>query len=321
MKKHEIINKLSRKFNRTTMRVKKYSPEILLVTGIVGTVASAVMACKATTKVNDIIEATKNNVDIIHDSVERGNVPMKNEDGEYSTVPYNEEDGKKDLTIIYAQTGMSLVKLYAPSVILGVASISFILASHNIIHKRNAALSAAYAIVDKDFKTYRNRLIERFGEELDKELKYNIKAKQIEEVVGQDSDGNDIIKTETVNVADPNLNSSYARFFDETCTGWTRDADYNLMFLRQMQNWANDKLKSQGHLYLNEVYKMLGIPESKAGQIVGWIYDEENPTGDNFVDFGIYDLHNPQKRLFVNGREKSILLDFNVDGDIWSLMA
>lgn len=320
MKKHEIVNTLSRKLNRTGMRIKKYSPEILLVTGIVGTVASAVLACKATTKVSAIIESTKTNVDIIHESVERGNVPIKNEDGGHSVVTYTEEDGKKDLTIIYAQTGMSFVKLYGPAVALGVASISCILASHNIIHKRNAALSAAYAIVDRDFKNYRNRVIERFGEELDKELKYNIKAKQVEEVT-VDENGNEIVKADIVNVADPDLTSSYARFFDETCTGWTRDADYNLMFLRQMQNWANDKLKSQGHLYLNEVYKMLGIPESKAGQIVGWIYDEENPTGDNFVDFGIYDLHNPQKRLFVNGHEKSILLDFNVDGDIWSMMA
>ena len=113
--------------------------------------------------------------------------------------------------------------------------------------------------------------------------------------------------------------SEYARFYDCGNEGWTKDPEYNLMFLRQQQNYANEKLKVNGHLFLNEVYDMLGIPRSKAGQVVGWIYDEKNPNGDNFVDFGIYDNKDGNRR-FVNGYEATILLDFNVDGVIYDLI-
>ena len=174
-------------------------------------------------------------------------------------------------------------------------------------------------LISKGFKEYRGRVVERFGEELDKELKYNIKAKKVEETV-VDKNGKEKTVEKTVNVADPNLYSEYARFFDDGCNGWTKDSEYNLFFLKQQQAWANDILKERGHLFLNEVYDMLGIPRTKAGQVVGWIYDEKNPVGDNFVDFGIYDYNRPKCRDFVNGYERTILLDFNVDGNIWDLM-
>ena len=65
---------------------------------------------------------------------------------------------------------------------------------------------------------------------------------------------------------------------------------------------------------------MLGIPRTRAGQIVGWIYDKKNPIGDNYVDFGIYDTNKEANRNFVNGYERTILLDFNVEGNILELM-
>ena len=230
-----------------------------------------------------------------------------------------EEDSKKDLAIVYAQTGLKLVKLYAPSVILGALSITSILASNNILRKRNVALAAAYATVDKGFKEYRSRVVDRFGKELDRELKYNIKAKEIEETV-IDEKGKEKTVKKTINVADPNEYSDYARFFDDGCTGWDKDPEYNLMFLKRQQQHANDMLQARGYLFLNDVYEMLGIPKTKAGQIVGWVYDEECPIGDNFVDFGIYDYDKEKCRDFVNGYERTILLDFNVDGNILDMM-
>lgn len=310
MGKLAIINSLSRNFYKAGFQLKKHSPEILIVTGVVGTVVSAVMACKATTKVNDILDDTKTKVKQVHDVLEDESIPEEK---------YSEEDGKKDLAIIYAQTGWNFVKLYGPSVILGALSITSILASNNILRKRNIALAAAYATVDKGFKEYRNRVVERFGKELDRELKYNIKAQEIEEVV-VDEKGKEKTVKKTIEVADPNEYSDYARFFDEYCEGWSKDAEYNLIFLKQQQNYANDRLKAKGYLFLNEVYTMLGIEPTKAGQIVGWVYDEEHPIGDNFVDFGMYEVSNPKARDFVNGRERSILLDFNVDGNILDMM-
>ena len=310
MKVKEIINSVSYNAHRIGFKIKKASPEIMVVAGVVGVVTSTVMACKATTKVNDILEETRKQVDDVHNVLDSDVV---------SADEYTNDDAKKDLAIIYTQTGVKLIKLYAPSVIVGALSITGILASHKILKKRNVALTAAYATIDRSFKEYRGRVVERFGKELDRELRYNIKAQEIEEKT-VDKDGNETIEKKTISVVDPNMYSDYARIFDNGSMGWTKDPEYNLMFLKLQQNQANDRLRAQGYLFLNDVYDMLGIPRTKAGQIVGWIYDKENPVGDNFVDFGIYDIYNEKACDFVNGRERSIVLDFNVDGNILDMI-
>ena len=310
MKNGKFMNGVNRTLSKAGFQIKKHSPEILIVAGIAGVVTSAVMACKATTKINDILDQTKEEVSKVNDALANEKIP---ED------VYSKEDAKKDLAIIYIQTGVKLVKLYGPSLILGALSITSILASNNILRKRNVALAAAYATIDNSFKEYRSRVIERFGKDLDRELKYNIKAKEISETT-VDENGKETTVTKTVPVVESEEPSDYARFFCEGCAGWTKDPEMNLVFLKQQQNWANELLKTRGHLFLNEVYDMLGIERSKAGQVVGWVYDETNPDCDNYVDFGIYDIYNERKRAFVNGWERSILLDFNVDGNIYSLL-
>lgn len=311
MTKAQFVNGVTRTFHKFGFQLKKHSPEILIGVGLVGVVASAVMACKASTKLPAVLEDTKDKVEAIKEAPTNPQLEGK----------YTEEESKKDLAIVYTQTGLQLAKMYAPAVLLGAASIGCIIASHNISHKRNLALAAAYATVDQGFKDYRNRVIERFGKELDKELKFNIKKQEVEEQVVDKETGEVTTVKKNVEVADPNLYSMYARFYDDGCTGWEKDPEHNLFFLKQQQNFANDLLKTQGYLFLNDVYEMLGINKTKAGQIVGWIYDEKHPVGDNFVDFGIWNKYDPEARRFVNGKESVILLDFNVDGDIWSLMS
>lgn len=309
MNKTEIMANLTRTFNRTGLKLKKHSPEILLAAGVVGVVASGVMACKATLKVEEIIDDAKHKIDTIHEVSADPTMAEK----------YSEEDSKKDLAIVYTQTAVKLVKLYGPSVALASVSIGCMIGSNRILNKRNVALAAAYATVDKGFKEYRGRVIERFGKELDKELKYGIKAKEIEEV-SVDEKGKEVSTKSTIEVMDPNSYSPYSIIFDDGNTGWDPDPELTKYFLIQQQNWANDRLKAKGHLFLNEVYDMLGAKRTKAGAQVGWVYDEKNPVGDNYVDFGIFDIYNPKSRDFVNGYEKVIVLDFNVDGVILDLI-
>lgn len=301
--------KMIRMYNNSKNVVEKHSPEILAGVGVVGVVASTVMACKATMKLNDILEESKETRDKIKEV----------ESNPRYEAEYSHEDAKKDLTINYTQTAMKIAKLYAPAVILGSASLGCLLASNDILRKRNAALSAAYMTVDKSFKEYRQRVVDRFGEEVEKEIRYNIKAEEVTSTVVAE-DGSETTVTETVKTMDPNLYSDYAKFFDEASPYWQKDPEYNLMFLKSQQQYATDLLRARGRLFLNEVYDMLGIEKTKAGQIVGWVYNPENPIGDNFVDFGIFDMSKERVRAFVNGYEPNILLDFNVDGNIWDLM-
>ena len=307
--KTEFISTLSRSFHKIGFKFKKHSPEILAVTGVIGIVTSAVMACKATTKVNDIVNEAKETVDKIHESVGKG---LHTSDGE----EYTEEVAKKDLTIVYAQTGLKFVKLYGSSVALGIASIACLLGSNHILRKRNLALAAALTNVATSFKEYRGRLVDRFGKDVDRELRFGIKAKEVEETV-VDKDGNETTVTKTVEVVDPNTaHSLYSIVFCEGNTGWTRNAELNKVFLIQQQNWANDKLKMNGVLTLNEVYDMVGAPRTAYGQIAGWVWTEDGTIGDNFVDFGLFDVNNEKACDFINGREKSIILDFNCIGNI-----
>lgn len=311
----KIKANVAKAFSKTKLNIQKHSPEILMIGGAIGVVSSAVMACRATTKLSKVMDEHKHTIEQIHHVTNNPGLIVA--DGQ----SYSKEDAKKDIAITRAQTSWKLVKLYAPSVILGTLSLTCMISSSNILRKRNAALAAAYATVDKGFKNYRHNVVERFGEEVDKELKYNIKAKEFEEVK-TDKDGKEKKVKNTVNVTDIDGYSEYARFYDNGCDNWQKDAEHNLWYLRQQQNYANEKLKANGYLFLNDVYDMLGIPRTKAGQIVGWIYNDKNPNhkGDNYVDFGIYNISREVNRDFVNGYESTILLDFNVDGVIYDLI-
>lgn len=302
--KTEIMKSVNGVTSKAVMKLKKHSPEILVVAGIAGTVVSAVLACKATTKVAEILDETKGTLDTIHDGMETGAINGQ----EYTT-----EDGKKDTVVVYAQTGMKLAKLYGPAIILGTLSITSILASNNILRKRNVALGAAYAAIDKSFKEYRGRVIERFGEQVDTELKYGIKAKKFEEIEVDPETGKEKKVKKTVMVADPNLQSDYAVYFDSKSLNYETNPDYNRMFLKAQQAFANDKLQTRGHLFLNEVLDDLDLPRTPAGQIVGWTKDGP----DGYVNFRIVEV----ERETEDGRhEPTLLLDFNVEGNIWEKM-
>lgn len=309
--KSEFMMKASRLVHTAGLQIKKHSPEIFVAAGIVGTVASTVMACKATTKIDEILNETKEKVDVIHEGMETGVI---------ADHEYTQKDGQKDLTIVYAQTGVKLFKLYAPAIAVGTLSIASIIYGHKILKKRNIALAAAYTVVDKGFKDYRKNVVERFGQEIDKELRFNIKAEEVESET-TDEKGNKTVTKEIVDIAKSPVDkySRYARVWECGNPGWQKDPEYNLMYLRNQESYCNDILKSKGHLFLNEVYDMLGFQRTKEGQCVGWVYDRNKPN-NSFVDFGIYNINRQENRDFINGYERSIVLDFNVDGPILNLI-
>ena len=311
MNKTEIMSKATRAMHKVGFELKKHSPEILVVGGVVSMVAGGVMACKATLKVNEVLDETKENIERIHEATERGYTDAGED--------YTAEDSKKDLAITYVQTCVKFLKLYGPALAFTGLGVASILKSHNILNTRNAALAAAYTAVDNGFKKYRSNVIDRFGKDLDNELRYGLKEKEIEEVTKKE-DGTEEVSKKIVTVGNPREMSEFAVCFDETCMGWSKDAEYNKRFLLDVQKFANQRLKEKGYLYLNELYEMIGVPATKAGQVVGWIYERDDDKGDGYVDLNIFDIDDERKRAFVNGYERSIWIDPNVDGNIWTLM-
>lgn len=297
-----IVNSATKVFNKVAFNLRKNAPEIMVVGGVVGGIVSTVLACKATTKAQLVLDEAKDRVDQVHAVLEEPDYKDK----------YTEEDSKKDLAIIYAQTGVKLVKTYAPAIGLGVLSIASILGGHNILRKRNLALAAAYTTIDKAFKDYRDNVVERFGESIDKQMRYNLKAETITEKVEDPETGKKkSVKKEILVPEGDGVYSGYARMFDQGNYAWENDAQLNRAFLSSQEEFANQKLRAQGYLFLSDVYKVLGFRDDRASHCVGWVFDEENPKGDNYVSFGFRD--NPD---FMNGHEPSVILDFNVDGPI-----
>ena len=299
----EVMNVLKSNMNKALFVMKNKSPELLIGSGIVLGIAAAVSACKATLKVEEVVDEAKMKLDKIHEAHEHG----ATEHG----LSYSEEDYQKDLVTQYTKTGVEFVKLYGPAVIMGCVSIGCILGGHRVLTKRNAAITAAYTAVRKAYDAYNERVIEKYGKEEADNLKYGLKTEKIIETK-EDENGNTIGEEKTIVTSDP-IASPYSKFFDECSRCWKNNAEYNLMFLRGQQNLANDRLIANGYLFLNDVYDMLDIERTEEGQVVGWVYDKDRPT---YVDFGIYNGVRERNRAFVNGYESSILLDFNVQGII-----
>jgi len=285
-----------RTVSRQALVAKKNSPHIFFGVGVIGTVTSAVMACRATLKLGETLEGI--NKELEETKLLR-EIPADKESPEAHMEQVHHHI---DTLHVYTAASFKIVRLYAPPVIIGAASIALLTGSHVQMTRRNSALIAAYAGLEKFFGEYRDRIKSEVGEEREMELYHGSSTELVKKESG------DVVEGRVVN---PLRISPYARFFDEYSPNWVRNAEYNRSFLEIQQSYANHRLNAMGHVFLNEVYDWLGVPRSKAGAVVGWIKGRD---GDDYVSFGIFDAWNSQ---FVNGNEPSILLDFNVDGVIY----
>jgi hypothetical protein len=276
---------MTRAVYRKSLVLKKNSPHIFFVAGVVGTVTSTVLACRATLKLSETLDEIEHDMSAIKEMQTEAN-------------PRDDSDVRKDMVYIYAKSAGKLAKLYGPAVGVGVGSIGLLTGAHINLTRRNTALMAAYATVTKAFDEYRERVSLELGDE--RELDIHHAAEELET---SEEDG--------VKVADPSKWSPYAKFFDEQNPNFTKDAEINRLFLTCQQNYANQLLQARGHLFLNEVYDSLGIEHTSAGSVVGWVIGDE---GDNYVNFGLYEATSAQ---FINGWEPRVILDFNVDGVIY----
>lgn len=295
------FSKITRAAGRVVLKLRKASPDIMLIGGVVGIVGAAVMACKATLKAKDVIEETHCLIDDTQEDALERNLPEK----------YR----KREIFKVYIRQTGKLLKIYAPSIALGTLSIGSVIGSHCVLNRRYIGTAAAYKAVEEAFKAYRGRVKELVGEEDEKLIYLGGKKKETIKVKDIDENGEEVLITENGGVVfNPNYGGSpYAKFFDESSPEWKKNSEYNRMFLEAQQKYANNLLNAQGHVFLNEVYDMLGIPRTQAGAVVGWL---KNGI-DGYIDFGIYNAFREKARDFVNGYERSILLDFNVDGVIY----
>lgn len=276
--------------------LKEKSPEIALGVGLIGFAGAAYLACKATLKVEEIVEWKEEKEEKVQKALDL-NDPEK----------YSEEDAEKDLYAIKVQSTVKFVKTYAPAVGLFVLSAGLVLYSHGEMKKRLFALSAAYKTLETGFNEYRKRVRADAGDEKDFEYRTGMKYEKVidsetgeektilKKVDYKDKDGNPL---------DIPTGSVYGRFFDESNPRYSKSPGYNVTFLSTAQRNANDRLRARGFVTLNEIYEVLGFPQTTAGQVMGWSLGDNS---DKNIDFGYqYDT------AFLSGEERSVYLDFNV---------
>lgn len=269
------------------VKVQKFSPEILTAVGVVGFVGATVLAARATLKLEDTIDKIHNDV--------------------YEVKEY--KDGNKaELTKVYIKGGLDLTKLYLPTISVVVLSGVAIISAHGIMTKRQAGLVAAYAVLERGFNEYRARVIEEFGEEKDREFQSGIKYTTVTKDGETKREATEFLRNDL---------TEYQRLFGPDNINFSQDPDFNVFFLTAQQNVLNDKLQNRGHLFLNDVLDALGFPQTPAGAVVGWLKEGKTENGDGFVDFGADKWENIVYGAHYDGREGTILLEFNVDGPIW----
>lgn len=295
---------------RTGLKIQKYSPQLLLGAGITTFVGTVVLACKATTRAEDVINAHNDNMaaakeaqQIIEDTQNYSDIEILPE--------YENFDIKKEKVIIYSHTMVGFAKLYAPTMALGALSLACFFKAYNIINTRYLGAVAAYNAVSGAFDMYRQRVKAELGDQMDRHFRYGTEIGKIE-YTELTEDGK--VKKHKEEVEDVSVDglSQYAAIFDRRCSEWDENALFNYKWLRANETAANDILRTRGHIFLNEVYDMIGLPHTPEGAVAGWIKDQ----GDGYVDFGLWKDGDPLKRT-VNGKENEILLDFNVDGIIF----
>lgn len=302
--KNDILTTFNRGLRVSGLLIKKHSPKILAATAAAGTVGGCILACKATLKLDETIDKCK----------ERKAEIEANKD------LLEPSEYKKEIAKVTIKNVFEVGKLYSKAAAVEFATITSIGGLLGIEETRNKRLTAACATWSTILNNYRKNVIDTFGEEVDRDMRFGIKHEKIETTVEDPETGKKKKVKEDVAIVDydpndPNYISEYSRFYDSTVFGWDKNPEVNRRQLIGMQGYANNILKAKGYLFLNDVYKIIGFEPSIAGQCVGWVYDPDNPKGDNYVDFGIAHARNANRR-FVNGLEPVVLLDFNVDGDI-----
>lgn len=294
------VNVATRVFFKGVGKVKRFSPEILMVAGVAGVITAGVLACKATLKLESVVEKAEAD---IHEVKESRRLE------EYDT----ETDFNKALAKVYAKRAFQVAKLYTPALSVGALGLSCLLGSYGVLNQRNVASIAAYKTLESGFAEYRKRVAEDLGEEKDREYRFGIVEKDVPTF---DDEGK---QTGTKKVLDVNIDgwSDYARIFDEHNELWSKVPGINQMTLTNQQNWLNDRLNARGYVFLNDVYKCLGFPATPAGQVVGWLRRDHEDSKDGVIELGIERIEKQGVRDFVNGFERSCVLDFNVDGIIY----
>lgn len=314
-----IFSSAARFGGKIVQKVKFRSPELLIGAGVVGLVGAAVVAIRRGVRWHTAAKA-----EIVHD-IET----IKKAEG---SPQYTREDRVRDYAKVVGKGVWSFTQIYGPSVAVGAAAVVAILAGTGILRGRLAAVTSAAATAQAALDRYRQRVREKLGEDADYEFAYEVSAKKAK-IKHEDGTKETQVTYHLVPSSGEWMSASpYSRLWDESALEWSPNRELQYLTLRSLENHFNRELDVRGVVFLNDVYKALGLPMSKDAALVGWIKDYSKPKmaklaaelgrvpGDGVISFGVFENESLSARAYLSGDDDRVVLDFNVDGVIYDLI-
>lgn len=225
------------------------SPAILTAIAVTGTVTTAVLAGKASFKAANLINEEQG--DRAYDT-EVGLTP--------EAKPLTTKE-KVELTWM----------LYIPAVSTGATTIAAMITANQIGNRRTAAMAAAYSLSEKAFGEYRDKVVEKLGEN---------KEAKVREELAQDRVRKNPPSSEVV------IATGQVLCFDQHSGRYFQS---DMESLKKGRNDLNFKLLREGYVSLNDFYDKIGLPCLEHGEDVGWTTDTE-------VDIHIFSVLSDDQR-------------------------
>lgn len=274
-------------------KVWKHGPTIAVIAGSIGVGVGTFLTWRAARKHDAVVAEVNDILDEVREN--RPTEVVDSETGE-SVTSEQMKEYRKELLKAYAKAGLKLGKLYALPLTVQLGSLSMILTGYGILNSRNSACVAACAVAENGLIKYRKRVVEALGEDADKEFFLGTKETEKEIPIfdknGEpkfDKEGNQKFKKVKERTIEEDLDcySTYARIFGKGCSSQAEtesgtdinNIDYNMSFVQKKIDFLNTciRYRPKRVVFLNEVYQNLGWEPIKAGQLVGWVYDENDP--------------------------------------------
>ena len=305
---------------KTSVKLAKYAPHILVGTGIVTVTAGTIGMVKGATHADDIIEKFDEEMDKIEQAKELA--------ANKKSI-YTRKDEMEDKMKVYGQTAVAVIKKNWVPITLYVSGVVMICSGVHILNKRYVGVAASYAALHKSYSDYRKRVVEEQGSDADFRFANGV-SKGSYNYTEVDEDGNQKdVNVESDKVVNESNLSVYSVLFDEMSTMWTPNPISNMSLIRRVEDYWNEPahFEHRGFVYYYEVLKDLGIWESlpyeKQKVLVdkGWVWG----AGDNHISLGIFDVdvEKPMsfaKADFIQGYEPSVLIEPNIDGIVAELL-
>ncbi len=100
-----IKHKVTRPLARQVLKLKTNSPHILFAGGIVGVVGASVLACRATLRLESVLDEVKEEIDDVKSDLD------------------DTTEHKKDLAYVYAKSAVKVAQVYTPAAVVGGVSL------------------------------------------------------------------------------------------------------------------------------------------------------------------------------------------------------